>query len=395
MSLSAILLVTLVAQPVVADHAGPRYRATVYPPIANFESAYPGALTPAGAIVGQASPKPFNPQSIAVMTAKVGLSELPTDADSYNQALGASIGGLVVGMAGSAPWYWLEGAGAALSPLPGYLQGAAWDANASGLIVGNHVNDLFGLDIPVYWPAFDAEAIELPFPGGLGGSGGAAFAVNDAGEIAGIAAPTGFFQAVRWDDVRSDPITIGPLPGAVGGEARAINGVGDIAGRSTFPDLSVHAMLHKRFENEVVDLGVLGGSFSEALGINDERQVVGVSSTGGPGHGFLWEAGTLYDLNDLIVSTNESFLYVSQAVDIDAAGRIAAEVVVGKVVDGARRIALLERCQSADLDCDGSVDGADLGALLAQWGTPGNADLDGSGIVDGADLGSLLAAWTG
>ena len=160
-------------------------------------------------------------------------------------------------MAGFTPWYWLDGAGAPLQPLPGYLQGIAWDANDSGLIVGNQVNDLFGLDLPVYWSAPDVEAVELPFPGGLGGSGGAAFAVNESGEIAGIAAPTGPFQAVRWDSVRSDPVTIGPLPGAVGGEARAINAEGDIAGRSTFPDLTVHAMLHKRLEDEVVDLGVL------------------------------------------------------------------------------------------------------------------------------------------
>ncbi|HMN96585.1 MAG TPA: DNRLRE domain-containing protein [Phycisphaerales bacterium] len=51
-------------------------------------------------------------------------------------------------------------------------------------------------------------------------------------------------------------------------------------------------------------------------------------------------------------------------------------------------------CLPADLDCDGAVDGADLGLLLAGWGAPGPADLDGSGTVDGGDLGLLLAAWT-
>ncbi len=47
----------------------------------------------------------------------------------------------------------------------------------------------------------------------------------------------------------------------------------------------------------------------------------------------------------------------------------------------------------ADLNGDGSVDGADLGALLGAWNEPGPGDLDGSGTVDGADLGMLLAAW--
>lgn len=47
----------------------------------------------------------------------------------------------------------------------------------------------------------------------------------------------------------------------------------------------------------------------------------------------------------------------------------------------------------ADLNADGSVNGGDLGVLLAQWGGPGSADLNGSGTVDGADLGLLLASW--
>lgn len=47
-----------------------------------------------------------------------------------------------------------------------------------------------------------------------------------------------------------------------------------------------------------------------------------------------------------------------------------------------------------DLDGSGAVDGADLGALLAAWGTPSpTADLDNDGTVDGADLSALLAAW--
>lgn len=51
-------------------------------------------------------------------------------------------------------------------------------------------------------------------------------------------------------------------------------------------------------------------------------------------------------------------------------------------------------CAPADLDCNGVVDGADLGLLLAAWGTPGPGDLNGDGVVDGADLGLLLASWS-
>lgn len=46
----------------------------------------------------------------------------------------------------------------------------------------------------------------------------------------------------------------------------------------------------------------------------------------------------------------------------------------------------------ADFDGNGVVDGADLGELLALWGTP-DGDLSGDGNTDGADLGEVLAAW--
>ncbi|MFO0875229.1 MAG: hypothetical protein U0575_14830 [Phycisphaerales bacterium] len=50
-----------------------------------------------------------------------------------------------------------------------------------------------------------------------------------------------------------------------------------------------------------------------------------------------------------------------------------------------------------DLNGDGLVDGADLGLLLAVWGSGGGtpADLNQDGHVDGADLGLLLGAWGG
>ena len=47
-----------------------------------------------------------------------------------------------------------------------------------------------------------------------------------------------------------------------------------------------------------------------------------------------------------------------------------------------------------DLDGNGAVNGADLGLLLAVFGSADPAaDLDGDGSVNGADLGLLLAAW--
>jgi hypothetical protein len=46
-----------------------------------------------------------------------------------------------------------------------------------------------------------------------------------------------------------------------------------------------------------------------------------------------------------------------------------------------------------DLNGDHTVDGADLGILLGDWGGNTASDLNGDHVVDGADLGILLGAW--
>lgn len=59
---------------------------------------------------------------------------------------------------------------------------------------------------------------------------------------------------------------------------------------------------------------------------------------------------------------------------------------------------VLPLCAAADFNCDGVIDGDDLGTLLGYWGAceaPCPADLNDDGAVDGDDLGSLLGAWTG
>ncbi|MCP4835045.1 MAG: hypothetical protein GY895_09820, partial [Phycisphaera sp.] len=45
-----------------------------------------------------------------------------------------------------------------------------------------------------------------------------------------------------------------------------------------------------------------------------------------------------------------------------------------------------------DFNDDGSVDGGDLGFLLAAWGGP-DADINGDGNTDGGDLGLFLSVW--
>ena len=45
-----------------------------------------------------------------------------------------------------------------------------------------------------------------------------------------------------------------------------------------------------------------------------------------------------------------------------------------------------------DYDCDGDIDGADLTALLAGWGSE-ETDLTGDSTTDGADISALLNGW--
>lgn len=50
----------------------------------------------------------------------------------------------------------------------------------------------------------------------------------------------------------------------------------------------------------IIDLGTLGGTFSNAQAINDNMQIVGGSDTAsGDGHAFLWENGVMTDLGTL------------------------------------------------------------------------------------------------
>jgi hypothetical protein len=63
-----------------------------------------------------------------------------------------------------------------------------------------------------------------------------------------------------------------------------------------------------------------------------------------------------------------------------------------RAFERARRLWAMPACEG-DINGDASVDGVDMGLMLAQWGGAGDADLDSSGAVDGVDLGLLLAAW--
>lgn len=70
-------------------------------------------------------------------------------------------------------------------------------------------------------------------------------------------------------------------------------------------------------------------------------------------------------------------------------GTLSTGLTASLVAQGEREVD-----SNGDINGDGSVNAADLSALLAAWGSAqANADLDGNGIVNGVDLATLLANW--
>jgi formylglycine-generating enzyme required for sulfatase activity len=82
--------------------------------------------------------------------------------------------------------------------------------------------------------------------------------------------------------------------------------------------------------------------------------------------------------------------------DCDANGRLDRCDVLQYAAADDNQNCTPDVCEYArgDFGLDGSVDGKDLGYMLASWGSADPfADLDGNGLVNGADLGKLLANW--
>jgi probable HAF family extracellular repeat protein len=155
----------------------------------------------------------------------------------------------------------------------------------------------------------------------IGDSGGSALTINDSGQIAGIAGNcTTPFHALLW---QNDTVTdLGSLGGTFI-TLGDINNQGQVVGLSTLTgDAAFHAFL---WQNGVMtDLGTLPGDVSSTGdGINSKGQVVGGSfDVDGNERAIIWANGVMTDLNTLISPDSPLFL-IEATGTINSRGQIA------------------------------------------------------------------------
>jgi probable HAF family extracellular repeat protein len=237
---------------------------------------------------------------------------------------------------------------------------------------------------------------------GIPSDDNAAAAINDNGQITGrIGNP---WIAMRWEN--GTVTELGLMAGGTFTYGTAINNHGDVAGWGTAPmsaenpELAIHAFFWSN--GHMTDLGVLPGKGrSIARGVNDARQVVGISDLGPAGtyRGFVWQDGAMRALEELIPAVPK--IRIMDAYAINDQGQIAGGgVVVGTTDRVALRLTPIPPT-TGDTNCDSLVNVSDLLAVIQTWGVEmvpepfnGSPDVNGDGMVNMDDLVGVITHWT-
>lgn len=142
-------------------------------------------------------------------------------------------------------------------------------------------------------PAVSAPIYSITDLGDL--SGGSNFSnasfLNENGQVVGRSESATGLRAFLWDQ-GIGMTNLGDLPGGADySGANGINNNGQVAGYSAVNSTLLHGFFWEN-SSGMTDLGTLGGLTSTAKALNDNAQVVGLSSTGTRFEAFLWESTT-------------------------------------------------------------------------------------------------------
>jgi len=410
--------------------------------------------------------------------------------DIFSDATGINNNGRVVGFSesdtGTRSAYYYDAGDGAMTDIPVGNPSTAQGLNNNGVIIGTANNQEYDCHLDVlgqgpngptdrafvYNPSDSTISYVPLLPDGTNNY---AYGINDSGQVAGYSfvpgidpytnqpvndvdgCPTYSNHAYLYDPLLSPPLTdLGTLPGGTDSEAYALSSSGQVVGYSMVGDVALpdydtgyHAFSYT-LGGGMVDLGMLlGGTYSEAHGVNDAGMVVGwANDSTDTRHAFVYDpsTSTMYDLNDLLPVSSGWELWTAAAINnkgqitgdgtytyndpdtgmpvsVDRAylltpdtdGDGVADVAVGGAP--ADNCTLLPNPGAAQLDtdgdgignrcdCDFNQDNAcgapDFGLFIGCFGAPTGenavckaADMNGDGVVGAPDFGLFIGGFGG